>query len=188
MVAASCVQRVGRVYDQYLSFIALEAGLFSLGLRDTYLQLNDPAARDTQIAVPHPRHASPDVCDRSRGVTGRKSGQRPSRVLSAVHEQQAACRAGHERAAPACAQAASEAVVDGLLSVLVTLGIVPIIRCPKARFCCWLGLAPQAMCGYIAFHNSGCGSALQRLRVDTSAVPCSGICCAPEKAHCSWPG
>lgn len=51
MVAASCAQRVGKVYDQYLSFIALEAGLFSLGLRDTYLQLNDPAARDTQIAV-----------------------------------------------------------------------------------------------------------------------------------------
>jgi len=31
----------------------------------------------------------------------------------------------------ACVQAALEAVVDGLLSVLVTLGIVPIIRCPK---------------------------------------------------------
>ena len=51
MVAASCAQRVGKVYDQYLSFIALEAGLFSLGLRDTYLQLNDPAAHDTQISV-----------------------------------------------------------------------------------------------------------------------------------------
>ena len=51
MAAASCAQRVGKVYDQYLSFIALEAGLFSLGLPNTYLQLNDPAARDTQIAA-----------------------------------------------------------------------------------------------------------------------------------------
>ena len=28
-------------------------------------------------------------------------------------------------------QAASEALVEGLFSVLVTLGVVPIIRCPK---------------------------------------------------------
>jgi hypothetical protein len=57
MVAAACAQRVGKVYDQYLSFIALEAGLFSLGLRDTYLQLNDPAARDTQISARRPARA-----------------------------------------------------------------------------------------------------------------------------------
>lgn len=31
------------------------------------------------------------------------------------------------------AQAASEALVEGLFSVLVTLGAVPIIRCPKVR-------------------------------------------------------
>jgi len=34
-----------------MSFIALEAGLFSLGIPDTYLQLNDPQAQDTQIEV-----------------------------------------------------------------------------------------------------------------------------------------
>lgn len=37
------------MYDQYLAFIALEPGLFSLGLPDVYLQLNDPGAVDTQI-------------------------------------------------------------------------------------------------------------------------------------------
>lgn len=41
------------MYDQYSSFIALEGRLFSLGLQDTYLQLNDPKARDTQIQVQH---------------------------------------------------------------------------------------------------------------------------------------
>ena len=30
-------------------------------------------------------------------------------------------------------QSASEALVDGLFSVLVTLGVVPIIRCPRVR-------------------------------------------------------
>lgn len=47
-----CSQRVAKVFDQYLSFLALEARLFSLGLRDTYLQLNDPKAQDTQVQVP----------------------------------------------------------------------------------------------------------------------------------------
>jgi hypothetical protein len=39
------------VFDQYLSFIALEPSLFSLGLPNSYLELNDPAARDSQIEV-----------------------------------------------------------------------------------------------------------------------------------------
>ena len=65
------------MFDQYLSFVALEAGLFSLSLPDSYLQLNDPAAQDTQI------------------------------------------------------EASVTAVVDGLFSALVTLGVVPVIRCPK---------------------------------------------------------
>lgn len=30
-------------------------------------------------------------------------------------------------------QSASESLVDGLFSVLVTLGVVPIIRCPRVR-------------------------------------------------------
>ncbi len=50
-VTAQCVQRIAKIYDQYMSFIALEAGLFSLGIPDTYLQLNDPQAQDTQIEV-----------------------------------------------------------------------------------------------------------------------------------------
>ncbi len=66
-----------QVFDQYLSFVALEAGLFSLSMPDSYLQLNDPAAQDTQI------------------------------------------------------EASVTAVVDGLFSALVTLGVVPVIRCPK---------------------------------------------------------
>ena len=55
-VAASCVQRIAKVHDQYLSFVALEAGLFSLGLPSSYLELNDPAAGESQIevkALPH---------------------------------------------------------------------------------------------------------------------------------------
>ena len=50
-VASQCVQRIAKVYDQYLSFVALEAALFSLGIPDTYIQMNDPQAQDTQIEV-----------------------------------------------------------------------------------------------------------------------------------------
>ena len=50
-VASQSVQRIAKVYDQYLSFIALEPSLFSLGMPDAYLQLNDPQAQDTQIEV-----------------------------------------------------------------------------------------------------------------------------------------
>lgn len=50
-VKAAAVQRIGKLYDQYLSFIALESTLFSLGLPHTYVELNDPSARDTQIEV-----------------------------------------------------------------------------------------------------------------------------------------
>ena len=50
-VASQSVQRIAKVYDQYLSFVALEPSLFSLGMPDAYLQLNDPQAQDTQIEV-----------------------------------------------------------------------------------------------------------------------------------------
>jgi hypothetical protein len=50
-LASGNLGRVARVYDQYVAFVALEAGLFSLGLPGSYLELNDPAARDTQIEV-----------------------------------------------------------------------------------------------------------------------------------------
>ena len=53
-VERQCVQRIAKVHDQHLSFIALEAGLFSLGLPNTYLAINDPGANDSQIEVrPH---------------------------------------------------------------------------------------------------------------------------------------
>ena len=50
-VSTQSVQRIAKIYDQYMSFIALEAGLFSLGLPDTYIQLNNPQAQDSQIEV-----------------------------------------------------------------------------------------------------------------------------------------
>ena len=53
-MAASCVQRIARVHDQYLAFVALEPNMFSLGLPHTYLELNDPAAGEAQIEVTLP--------------------------------------------------------------------------------------------------------------------------------------
>jgi sec1 family domain-containing protein 1 len=51
VVKASALPRIGKIFDQYLSFIALESNLFSLGLPHAYLDLNHPAARDSQIEV-----------------------------------------------------------------------------------------------------------------------------------------
>lgn len=76
-VGAGAAARVARLFDQHAQFVGLEGGLFSLGLPDAYLQLNDPAAQDTQI------------------------------------------------------EAAVAGVVEGLLCVFATLGVVPIIRCPR---------------------------------------------------------
>ncbi len=50
-VKSGSVNRIGKLFDQYLSFIALEPTLFSLGLPDAYVQLNDPTASDGQIEV-----------------------------------------------------------------------------------------------------------------------------------------
>lgn len=50
-IKANAVGKVAKLYDEYLSFIALEPTFFSLGLPDCYLQLNDPSARDSQIEV-----------------------------------------------------------------------------------------------------------------------------------------
>lgn len=44
-------QRVAKLHDQYLAFIALEPTIFSLGLPEAYVQLNDPSAQDSQIEV-----------------------------------------------------------------------------------------------------------------------------------------
>lgn len=48
-VAAGAAARIARVYDQHSQFVSLEPGLFTLGLPATYLQLNDPGAKDTAI-------------------------------------------------------------------------------------------------------------------------------------------
>lgn len=74
---ADCIHRISKVYDQYLEFVTLEHGMFSLAQPLTYVQLNDPQALDKDV------------------------------------------------------EAVVEGVVNGLFSVLVTLGVVPVIRCPK---------------------------------------------------------
>jgi len=50
-VKANAVGKIAKIYDEYLSFIALEPTMFSLGLPDCYLSLNDPQAKDAQIEV-----------------------------------------------------------------------------------------------------------------------------------------
>lgn len=54
VVKAGALQRVAKLYDQYVSFIALEPTLFSLGMPEVYVELNDPQARDYQIEVGGP--------------------------------------------------------------------------------------------------------------------------------------
>lgn len=49
MVERNASIRVAQVYDQHTNFISLEPGLFSLGMPNAYLDLNDPKARDTMI-------------------------------------------------------------------------------------------------------------------------------------------
>lgn len=56
-VKANAVGKINKIFDEYLSFVALEATMFSLGLPDCYLSLNDPQAKDVQIEVGPP----PDV-------------------------------------------------------------------------------------------------------------------------------
>ncbi|KAG6557209.1 hypothetical protein Mapa_001136 [Marchantia paleacea] len=72
-----CLHRIAKVYDQYLEFVTLENGLFSLSQPDTYVRLNDPSAEEKD-------------------------------VLSVV-----------------------DGIVNGLFSVLATVGVVPIIRCAR---------------------------------------------------------
>lgn len=49
VVKSATATRIAKVYDQYLSFVALESGLFTLGLPDSYVQLNDNQAGELQI-------------------------------------------------------------------------------------------------------------------------------------------
>lgn len=43
------VQRISKVFDQYLEFVTLEDNLFSLAQPSCYVQLNDPSAGDQEI-------------------------------------------------------------------------------------------------------------------------------------------
>ncbi|KAL5713843.1 Vesicle trafficking between the ER and Golgi [Ranunculus cassubicifolius] len=71
------VERISKVFDQYLEFVTLEDNMFSLAQPSTYVQLNDPSAGDREI------------------------------------------------------EEIIEKIVSGLFCVLATLGVVPIIRCPR---------------------------------------------------------
>ncbi|KAG0484297.1 hypothetical protein HPP92_008212 [Vanilla planifolia] len=46
---ANAVDRISKIYDQYLEFVTLEENLFSLAQHDIYVQLNDPSAGDQEI-------------------------------------------------------------------------------------------------------------------------------------------
>ena len=50
-VKTGAAESVSQVFDQYVSFMSLDAGLFSLGLPRTYVELNDPSAQDYHIEV-----------------------------------------------------------------------------------------------------------------------------------------
>lgn len=50
-VKEKAVGKINKIFDEYLSFVALEPTMFSLGLPDCYLCLNDPQAKDAQIEV-----------------------------------------------------------------------------------------------------------------------------------------
>lgn len=43
--------KVSRVEDQYMAFLSLERGVFTLSLPSAYIQLNDPTAKDFEIEV-----------------------------------------------------------------------------------------------------------------------------------------
>lgn len=47
----ACAGRVARVADQYIDFVCLEDGLFSLAQPRAYVALNDPAAADADITA-----------------------------------------------------------------------------------------------------------------------------------------
>ncbi|CAG9464851.1 unnamed protein product [Pedinophyceae sp. YPF-701] len=44
-----CVEKIAKVFDQYLSFVSLEPSFFSLGMPTAYADLHDPAAKDADI-------------------------------------------------------------------------------------------------------------------------------------------
>eukprot|EP00890_Picochlorum_soloecismus_P003933 jgi/Picsp_1/4540/NSC_06761-R1_sm sec1-family protein len=49
VVNGNAAARISQVYDQHVNFVSLEPRLFSLGLKNTYLELNDPCSKDNAI-------------------------------------------------------------------------------------------------------------------------------------------
>jgi len=78
-VSASAAQKIGGVFDRYVSFVSLSPSLFSLNLPAAYQMINSPVADDNLI------------------------------------------------------QQYIERIVDGILSVLITNRVLPVIRCPPGH-------------------------------------------------------
>lgn len=151
VVAGNAAARVARVYDQHNRFLSLEAGLFTLGLPDTYLQVG----------------ARGCACECGCGVGGAPvhgsvpcGGQGVSSNVIAATAAASTCvcvlpllatpwptplpmpalpalpahrslQLNDPAAQDSQIEAAVSAVVDGLFCVLATLSVVPIIRCPR---------------------------------------------------------
>jgi hypothetical protein len=49
LVNNNCVSMVSKIYDQYLDVIALEPGLFTLNIKDSFTQYNAPSLSEAQI-------------------------------------------------------------------------------------------------------------------------------------------
>jgi hypothetical protein len=49
ILKSDSLQRIAKVYDQYLEFVTLENGMFSLAQPLSYVQLNDPATQDQDV-------------------------------------------------------------------------------------------------------------------------------------------
>jgi len=157
-VKTDCMGKLACVFDEYLDFLTLERGMFSLGMPKTYVRLNDPSAQDTDVEVraaypllprslrlpdpPHVgapaqlRHQSPRAHGRLRHTTptvvggvclGIVTQHTSTHIVSQTDDGGGATggRRGVRR------QAAVSTMVDGLFAMLVTLGQVPYIRCPR---------------------------------------------------------
>ena len=49
LVNSNSVSMVAKIYDQYLDMIALEPGLFTLNIKDSFMLYNEPSLSETQI-------------------------------------------------------------------------------------------------------------------------------------------
>lgn len=202
-VKANAVQRVAKLFDQYVSFIALEPSMFSLGLPSSYIDLNDPASGDAQIEV-RPMylhgwlHVYQCACTRQQK---RASSMLPAREHAHLHQLcMSACLLlfGIECSILACGmrlQAAVNSIVDGLFSVCVTLGVVPVIRCPRGGAAEHVaGVLDQRLrCGcLVEQYVPACireGELIQAASM--SFVPVCSVCQLEERAAslvCRWDG